>query len=261
MLSPLSINKQKSLYKAHQKKYRNRLGFYFGEGFRLLTAALDSPSIHINEIVLSEKVIDTEQGTYIRRTASKNKIPVYRCSEQQMHKLSSEITPPGIFFTIEKTTASDGNLEERTDRIVVFVEQISDAGNLGAILRSMAWFGIRTLILSPGCVDIYNPKTVRASAGAIFEMIIYPDIELEPAIALFKVRGYSVSAAVPYGGRSVRNLERKENMMIVFGSEAGGLSKSTLKLVDQCITIPRIGHVDSLNLAVAAGIIFYSLSG
>jgi RNA methyltransferase, TrmH family len=255
----LSVNRQKLLCKTHQKKYREQLGLYFGEGYRLLIAALNSNNAPIGEIVLSDRTIDSEQGGYILRTAGERKIPLYRTSERNMQKLSAEVTPPGIFFTIEKKSLQ-ADLHNLNDQVVVFLERISEAGNLGTILRNMVWFGIRSLILSPGCVDLYNPKTVRASAGAIFEIYVYPEVQLQQAITLLKPKGYVIAAAVPEGGQPVVDIKKIRPLLLVFGSEADGLSPIHLQRVDSCITIPRLGTIDSLNLAMATGIIFYQIS-
>ncbi len=257
---PLSENKQKLLRKVHQKKYREQLDLYFGEGYRLLTAALDNPKTRIMEIILGDKVLQTEQGTFIMRTAMDRKIPVYRSTERQMHSLSAEVTPPGIFFTVAKTSRTGNDLHSCHDRVIVYLEQISDAGNLGTILRSMVWFGIRSLVLSPGCVDAYNPKSVRASAGAIFAANIYTNLPFDQVVALLKPQDYLILAAIPGGGQSVTETNSKNKILLVFGSEATGLSESALKLVDKRVTIPQKGGMESLNLAVSAGIMFYQIT-
>jgi TrmH family RNA methyltransferase len=259
-ISLLSVNKQKLLRKAHQKKYRQQLDFYFGEGYRLLTAALENPETKIVEIILADKVIGTPQGSSILRAANSRHIYIYRATDRQMHLISTEVTPPGIFFTIQRPSPADADLQTSHEPVVVFLEQISDAGNLGTILRSMIWFGFTALVLSPGCVDVYNPKAVRASAGAIFSARIYPDISLSQAVAILKPKGYSVAAAVSSGGLPLEKIKDKQQIMLVFGSEASGLSDSALKLVDLKVTIPSKSNMDSLNLAVSAGIMFYGLS-
>ena len=259
-LPPLSANKQKLLYKAHQKKYRDQLDLYFGEGYRLLTAAFADPATKILEIVLSERVLDTEQGSLILRTATNRKIQIYRSTERQMQHLSAEVTAPGIFFTVAKRLKNSNELQTGQERVIVFLEQISDAGNLGTILRSMVWFGIKSVVLSPGCVDAYNPKSVRASAGAIFTANIYTNLPFDQVVTRLKPLGYLVIAAVPDGGQSITEINPENKILLVFGSEAAGLSESVLKLVDQRLTIPRRGNIESLNLAVSAGIMFYQIT-
>jgi TrmH family RNA methyltransferase len=256
----LSENKQKLLRKTHQKKYRNQLDLYNGEGYRLLTAAFDNPGTKILQIILNDKVIGGAQGAQILRTAAGRKIPVYRSTEHQMQRLSMEVTPPGIFFTVAKSPSASRKLQTASERIIVFLEQISDAGNLGTILRSMVWFGITSIILSPGCVDVYNPKVVRASAGAIFAASIFTDIPLNQAVSLLKPQEYQIVGAIPQGGQTFAEIKFKNRILLVFGSEASGLSESAQKLLDRSLTIPRQGNMESLNLAVSAGIIFYHMT-
>jgi RNA methyltransferase, TrmH family len=256
----LSENKQKLLRKAHQKKYRDQLDLYFGEGYRLLTAAFTDPATKILEIILGDRVLQNEQGSFILRSATDRKIPVYRSTERQMRLLSDEVTPPGIFFTVAKRPGSSHDLRTSSEPILVFLEQIADAGNLGTILRSMVWFGIKSLVLSPGCVDAYNPKSVRASAGAIFTANIYANFTLAEVVNLLKPQGYLIMAAVPDGGQAITAGNPENKILLVFGSEATGLTESTLKLVDRRITIPAKGKLESLNLAVSAGIMFYQIT-
>ena len=254
---PLPEKKQKLLHKAHLKKYRNQQNIYFGEGYRLLTSALENSKIKIEDIILTDKVITSEQGSLIVRTASNQHIPIYRASERQMRTISTEVTPPGIFFTIAKKFKSTSELQNLQEPVVVYLEQISDAGNLGTVLRSMVWFGIHTLILSPGCVEVYNPKAVRASAGALFSAEVFPDVSLAQAVALLKPQGFSIAAAVTTGGLPLSAVRDRKRILLVFGSEAEGLSSAALRLVDLKISIPSKSNMDSLNLAVSAGIMFY----
>jgi TrmH family RNA methyltransferase len=258
-LPRLSENEYKLLRKLHQKKYRDQLNLYFGEGYRLLIAAFECPTIKIGKIILLDKVTTDEQGLSIRRFASKMRIPVFVCPEIMMRKISDEVTPSGIFFTVEKKTYQNQDLIAANDPVIVFLEQISEPGNLGAILRSMVWFGITNLLLSPGCVDPYNPKTIRASAGAIFETKIYQNVPLDNAIDILKRQGYFVLATVPEDGTPVQAGIAKNRILLLFGSEATGLSAAALKSADGRITIPKSGPVESLNLAVAAGIFFYQI--
>jgi TrmH family RNA methyltransferase len=256
----LSENKQKLLYKAHQKKYRDQLDLYFGEGYRLLTAAFDDSTTKILEIILGDRVLHSDQGSLILRSAADRKIPVYYSREHQMRRLSAEVTPPGIFFTVAKKSRSSNDLLKCQEQVIVYLDQISDAGNLGTILRSMVWFGIKSLVLSPGSVDVYNPKSVRASAGAIFASNVYTNLPFDQVVTLLKPQHYRIIAAVPGRGQSILELKPEDKILLVFGSEATGLSEPVIKLVDQMVTIPQKGNVESLNLAVSAGIIFYQLT-
>jgi TrmH family RNA methyltransferase len=179
-----------------------------------------------------------------------------------MQRLSVEVTPPGIFFTVSRPAAAAyrRELPSGQERVIVYLDQISDAGNLGTILRSMNWFGLKSLVLSPGCVDPYNPKSVRASAGAVFGAYIYPNLPLDHLVKQLKPHQYRLVAATPQGGQSVEQIDLSGKIVLVFGSEANGLSESTLARIDHRITIPRLGCIESLNLAVSAGIVFYQIT-
>ncbi|MBW2600163.1 MAG: RNA methyltransferase, partial [Deltaproteobacteria bacterium] len=135
-----------------------------------------------------------------------------------------------------------------------------DPGNLGTIMRTAAWFDVRQLILSPSCVDPFNTKAIRASAGTIFGMEIYRSVN-PPQIRQFADKtGYSMIATVPRGGIPPGEWERGGKNIVMLGQEADGLSKELTEYADQLISIPGRGNVESLNLSVAAAIILYELT-
>jgi TrmH family RNA methyltransferase len=113
-------------------------------------------------------------------------------------------------------------------------------------------------MLSPGCVDPYNPKTVRASAGGIFDIDIYEDIHFEKLSAHFKDINYKFVAAVASSGIPLNEWKREPKNIIFFGQEASGLSTEIVDQADVCVSIESFGKQESLNLSVAAGIFMYA---
>lgn len=258
--SPLSINKKKSLVKLHQKKYRQKLKIYLCEGFNLFQEAIKSEHTTISEIIISKQIQDSSKCDFITVKAKEKNIPVYFCSDKDMQSLCEEKTPQGVVFTSKMRLQDKNNLDNCEDNAIVYFEKISDPGNLGTIIRTMNWFGMQTLLLSPDCVDPFNGKTVRSSAGAIFEAEIYEGLQFPEDLETFKKKGYNFIATTPKGGISLDEWNINCKNIIFFGPETAGLSEEIIKLSNLQLTIQKRGNIESLNLSIAAGIILSKIA-
>lgn len=256
----LSVNKQKSLKKLHQKKYRDQYGQYLCEGYNLFCSALLIRKHAVNELIISNTLLHSSTGEKIVHDANSAQIPVYMCDESTMSSLADTVTPPGILFTMRAQLKGVSDLVKTEDSSILYFEKISDPGNLGTVIRTALWFGIKTILLSPDCVDPYNMKTIRSSAGAIFECEIYYRIPFEAVVDNFKIKNYQLIATVPSRGVALRKWKVNDKNIIVFGSESKGLSKKVLNSADLLISIYKSGNVESLNVAVAAGIILHEIA-
>jgi TrmH family RNA methyltransferase len=254
---PLSSNKLKQIRRLKQKKYRAQTNCFLCEGFRLFDAALKIKKIIIQEIVLGENFLNTKKGILVKQVAKKKDIDIYTTDDVHLKKISDEVTPSGIIFIVEKDQKSPSSLTNIQESILLYLDRISEPGNLGSILRSACWFGVTSILLSPECVDPWNSKSVRASAGTVFEADIYTNIEFDHIKKIFKQKGYQFIATVVSGGVSLDRWEQPEKSIIFIGQEASGLSKEIVKHADGHINIPGYGIIESLNISVATGIILY----
>jgi TrmH family RNA methyltransferase len=211
----------------------------------------------IREIIISESFKNTKQGDKVRENAGKRGIDIYLADDSQMKAISEEVAPPGIVFITEKKQNSHSLLENLQDKIILYLDKISDPGNFGTILRSACWFGVNTILLSPESVDPWNSKSVRASAGAIFEVNIITDLNFNHLQQYFRPLGYQFIATVVSDGLPLDRWNIGSKSIIFLGQEAGGLSKEIVKHADVHINVPGYGNVESLNLSVATGIILY----
>ena len=230
---PLSKNHQRWIRKLHQKKYRSEERAFIAEGIHSLKEAAATGSYPIKEIVIDRGISE------ILRNILPDDIPIYECSEREV--------------TFEDLSAHSSDL-------LLYLDRIADPGNLGTIIRTAAWFNVDKILLSPLCVDPFNTKVIRASAGSIFRMGILQSIEPELLSRFAEKNNYRTIAAVPEGGTPVHQWKRSKKDIILLGQEAGGLSRDIIKYADESISIPGKGRVESLNLAVAAAIILYELS-
>jgi RNA methyltransferase, TrmH family len=139
----------------------------------------------------------------------------------------------------------------------VLLEGVQDAGNVGAILRSAAAFGIRDAVLAEGCADLWSPKVLRAAAGAHFSMRLAERADLAAAIGEF---GGRVACTTPLGGVPLEDADLSGRMGWLFGSEGRGVSAPLAARAALKVTIPMRGRIESLNVAAAAAICFREFS-
>jgi len=163
-------------------------------------------------------------------------------------------TPAGIAAEIA-LPVSGFDLKE--SKSCVFLEGIQDAGNVGAILRSAAAFGVRHAVLGKGCADAWSPKVLRAGMGAHFAMDILEGADLVAAVGKF---GGTVASTVARGGTPLKDAGLSGRIGWVFGAEGQGISAALAAHTRLRVTIPMPGGAESLNVAAAAAICLYELS-
>ena len=158
-------------------------------------------------------------------------------------------TPQGIAAEI---SIPEGKQDMKRD--CVFLEGIQDAGNVGAIIRSAAAFGIGTVILNSQCADPWSPKVLRAGQGGHFSLSILTMKDLTDELSRFSGKVICTGAS---GGTALSEADLSGRLAWVFGSEGGGLGASTIAEADVRVTIPIAPRTESLNVAASAAICFY----
>ena len=232
--------------KLHQKKYRSEFGHFLVEGEHLILelekAATQNAALQTCELFV------TENYQNFPSRFKKNLV-----SEKQMAQLSDTKTPQGIIAVAPVLSSSNAtNKNERA----IYLHEVQDPGNLGTILRSLAWFGNFRCLLSPGSVDPYNPKVVRSSMGAIFHVPMELDVPLESIASRFK----SI-ATLDMNGKALNDSSFKDFTCYVFGNEARGVPREALQHMNaQAFTIAGCGAIESLNLASAVNMCVYELT-
>ena len=258
--APLSHTKLKHFRKLKNRKHRALNRLFFAEGFRQFTAALSS-EIEIETVLVSDHFVKNKNYKQILRESADSGFPVYHCTEAQMRELSDDVSPPGIMIITPYHDKNRNHLDTCSENKILYLENISDPGNLGTIIRTAVWFNIKTIFLSPKCVDPTNPKAVRATAGAIFYANLFSDIPPDMMFTFFKQRRYQFAASSASGNVSVSDWQPGDKCILFLGSEAHGLSQEVMNKCDKKIKIPGNTEIESLNLAVAAGIFCNKLGG
>jgi len=239
MISKQQLSFVRSL---HQKKYRQMYGKFLVEGDKLVHELLES-SFKIEAIFKT-----SSWQTAIQR----GKIEVIEVSEEDLRKISTHENPNQVLAVAHMhDRKTDIMAQPLPDALYLGCDSLSDPGNAGTIIRTADWFGVKHIFLSESSVDIYNPKVVSAAKGSLFRVEChYVDLA-----QLFNSNpGLPVYGAF-MDGKSIYKHEMAANAFILIGNEANGIGEDLVPFITERISIPNFGNAESLNAAVAAGII------
>ena len=229
----------------HQKKFRDEYKEYFVEGVKLINEAI-SENKEIIKILICDELLREEFS-----------IPsediVEYVAKNVFEYVSDTQSPQGILAVI-KMDEFKGEVCENT---VFALDDLQDPGNLGTILRSLDSAGINTLLLSKDTVDLYNPKVIRSTMGAIFRVKVLDNLDLKEELLKLKKAGYKVVITSLDTNEMHYNLDFSDRLVIVIGNEAKGVKKEIQDLADIKVKIPMLGRTESLNASVAASVIAY----
>jgi len=219
----------------------------FIEGRRLAEEAVRS-GLKITECFLSEEFDDAGLVASIDA-------PTFRMPAKVFKTVTDTETPQGIILVAERPAEVRDLVAEFP--ITIFLSEVNNPSNLGAILRTAEAAGVGNIILSKGSTDPYSPKALRASMGSAFRLGILEGATIDDAIAVAHRQGSVASGATLDGAASYVDIDWSRPRLLVFGSEAHGLTDEERSHLDETISIPMASEVDSLNLAVSAGIILF----
>lgn len=247
-----SDNKQiKLLKKLKLKKYRQESDLFLVENFVIIKDALNNGD-DAQMIFLSPYFIDKnkEEVEFLKKHSQAE---FFEITDRLNKDFSSLDTPSGVAAVYKKKE------RELSSNPKIYLDNINDPGNLGTIMRSAVAFGFENIILSSDCADIYNNKTISSAKNSIFKLNILVDeegtwlkknIDKETKLYVSDVRS----------GKNVFNFKPSTNFCLVLGSESRGVREEIIEMADERLMIKMSGNIESLNVAVAAGIFFSVLS-
>lgn len=235
-----------------KKTERNNQKVFIVEGLR---AVREIPSTwEIHQYVVAKSF--AQEATQMRLS---NEIPVTRVADSVFEAISDTKTPQGIMAVVSQ-------LDDPLDQIIheeagffIIADQVQDPGNLGTLIRTAHASGVSGIFLSKGCVDLYNPKTIRATMGSVFHIPIVLDMEMEEIINVLMGENTTIYATALEKSNILYDYDYTKKIAIVIGNEANGISETTKKMVSNFIQIPMPGGAESLNASIAAGICMFEV--
>ena len=237
----LSKKEIKDIQSLSHKKFRAELKLFIAEGPKIVGELLSRVPGQVRMIYATAewKAMQEQQVA----------IPITVITDAELERISQLQTPNQVLAVVEQfpvhPPAGDG--------LILYLDRIQDPGNLGTIIRIADWFGVKEIVCSQGCADLYNPKVVQSSMASIARVSVFEeDGKWLPSQSL------PVYAASLHG-ESVYTVSKIENAILVIGNESRGITQEILDRADTLVTIPRKGEAESLNAAVATGILLSHL--
>ncbi|MAT54853.1 MAG: hypothetical protein CMN32_10275 [Saprospirales bacterium] len=243
----LSQSKSKYIKSLHRGRYRQKYQNFIAEGTKIADEVLQSCDVSIELIVALPEWIEkntTLLGPFVNK--------LYEANEKSLREISLLSTPNQVLI-VANQPAQKLDIPSAKSGLTLFLDRIQDPGNLGTILRIADWFGVKNVVRSPGTVELFNPKVVQSSMGAVLR-INSPQLELE---ALKSSLEEVPLLAAALEGENLFQLDFPEAAVMVLGNESNGISSGVAAMVDKLVTIPKGkgGKAESLNASVAAGIV------
>lgn len=237
-------SKVKYINSLGQKKQRDADRVFVAEGPKIINELLGEPGMELQEMYALKGWLNENRITRASQ--------IVEVDEVMLERLSFMSTPNQVLAVFRMPRLSQLELK---NRITVVADNIQDPGNLGTIVRCADWFGIDQVVCSRDCADVFNPKTVQSTMGSIARVKVY----YEDLAALINSNKNIQVFAATLDGKDISMIQPVKEAVIVIGNESKGISKEILELVTERITIPKRGRAESLNAAVATGIILFHL--
>lgn len=257
MISSLTNSQIKNIIKLQkQAKVRNEQGLFVVEGKKMFEEARDQATVQLEKSFVSESYF-VQQCSQDESYFKKSSFEIV--SDAVMKEISETMTPQGILALIKKPQHQLSDMLNNDRVRLLLLEDIRDPGNLGTMIRTAEGVGISGVILSKDSVDIFNPKVIRSTMGAIYRVpFIYSDNFIE-TLSQIKEGGVPIYAAHLTGAVRYDKVDYGRKSAIMIGNEANGLTTEASALATRCIKIPMEGSVESLNAAIAAAVLMYEV--
>lgn len=267
MITSLNNPKIKEVIKLNNKaRARKDAGVFLVEGIRMLR---EVPFDLLKEVYMTQDFFDKHGDepvlerlkTYLDRPArlAGDDIFVTLVSDECMQKICDTVTPQGVICVIKRRSYEITDMNAGDGTFILLLENIQDPGNLGTMIRTAEAAGATGVIMSQGTVDVYSPKVVRATMGAIFRVPFFYVPDMCQQIDKIKQLGLSVYAACLDGADWYTEPDYTKRCAILIGNEGNGLSKEAIARADGGIFIPMDGQVESLNASISAAVLMYEV--
>jgi TrmH family RNA methyltransferase len=240
-----------------QRKHRRRRGRFLVADLPLLGMALDAGAQPL-EVFYCESQFPGPEATALMDRFRESAAELSAVSPRVMHTLSERDTPHGIVATFALFEASLPELSLSGRELVVVLDRLQDPGNLGTLIRTADAVGAAAMILIEPCVDPFEPKTVRGTMGSLFNVPLVRTSDVSGVFSHLRERGMRLVGANAWRGIPWGEGLWKGGVALVLGNEARGLSNDVGPVVEAWARLPMIGKAESLNVAVAGGVLMYA---
>jgi TrmH family RNA methyltransferase len=252
----ISQSKIKQLKSLHQKKYREREGEILLEGHRLIKQTLNAEA-DIKKLWMTDDYAKSSSGKELIKMLIEKNVEIETTSAISIEGVCDSQSSQGVIAVMSLPEYK--SLKDIPRRSIYF-DDIADPGNMGTLLRTAIWFGIDSVFLSPNCVDPMNSKVLRSAMGAHFHFQNLMTIDHDELFEKYTSSGYAILGS-DMNGESIQNLQidLDKGWILILGSESHGIREPLRSYFTHSISIPGFEGMESLNVAVAGGILLHSL--
>ena len=237
----LSRNEVKYIQSLRHKKNRDEDDLFIAEGVKIVDELISADFVIKNIYAVKDWI---EKNSTVEN--------VIEVSDDELKRISNFETPNKVLAVVGRNKSTQ--IPDLENKITLLLDGIQDPGNLGTIIRTADWFGVENIIASPDTADMYNPKVVQATMGSIARInIFYTDLN-----AFLSTNTITVCAAV-LDGENISAIDKINECILIIGNESKGVRESIQPYIQKKISIQKNGKAESLNAAVAAGIILFKL--
>jgi RNA methyltransferase, TrmH family len=244
----LSKSKSKYIQSLYQKKIQEQEQCFVVEGIKIINELLATKPAQVIELYVSDDWLENPDNKIARNH------PYISVTAAELKKISAQTTPSGILAVV--SCWAWPQLQQKPDGWQLLLDTIQDPGNLGTLIRIADWFGIKRVVCSRDCVHVFNPKVLQSTMGSFIRIPVYYT-GLEEYLDNYQPE--NVYAAV-LGGTPISEVGTASSGLLLIGNESKGLSANLQKRAGNLVTIPSRGQAESLNAAVAAGILLSHLT-
>jgi len=257
-ISSLQNPRIKAIRALAERKAREETGLFFVEGARMLAEAAQANAA-IETLVVAPELLTDPRGIEAIATLERRGAPRLDVTADVFRGLSRRSNPKGLAAVVCQRWEPLEAVQLASDQFGLALVEIGDPGNLGTILRTCDAVGVGTVFLIGDATDPHHPTALSASTGAIFTQRLVKTTLSE--LAEWKqAHGYTIVGTAPTTGRDYREASYPRPLVLLMGSESSGLSHRERAICDLLVSIPMVGRVSALNLAVATGLLLYEMS-
>jgi RNA methyltransferase, TrmH family len=257
-MEKLSLARERELTAVSARHGRRKIGKTIVEGVRAIGAMLDSEVIP-DYVVVSPNSLTTEGEEFLRGLANRD-LTIFECDTKRFAKLSDTVNSQGFLAIIRTDLRQVDDRALANARFILYLDGISDPGNVGAILRTAAAFAVDLVAASPTTVDFYNPKVIRASAGMVFRLKLLPVNDPKRFFDRISANGIELLGSAPEAAKTLETTTLTGKVCLAIGSEATGLSPISRQASHWLFRIKTVEAVESLNAAAAAAIAIHQIA-
>ncbi|MCK4853318.1 MAG: RNA methyltransferase [Bacteroidales bacterium] len=253
---PLSKRKKKFIRSLARKKNRQAERLFLAEGDKLVRELIVHQRYKSGNRFSLGSIIATDEWFEANPDSGKLDIEFHQTTQPELDQISLQQTPNQVIAVVHQPDP-DLDIAELKSGLSMGLEYLQDPGNLGTIIRIADWFGIRHILCSEDCVELYNPKVIQSTMGSFLRVNVHY-VDLKAQIKNLKEDEKFMVYGTGRNGSNLFHTSLREKGIILFGNEANGLSPAIMDLADHILTIPyhdHTSHPESLNVATAAAIL------